>query len=214
MSERRYDEREVARILEGAASQERALVRANPQGLTLAELEQAAAEAGLDPAMVRQSAAALDAPRDAKVVVVERVIPAGALPPTAALLAAVRAAVGPGGVGSAAEGGETFAWRGQLDGQQAEVTVAPTGGRSVVRVRVALDAVAQASHARWTLGVGGGAGVVAFAALVGAVGALAALPAAALVGAGYAMARRDVARRAANVRARAEAVADAVARAG
>jgi hypothetical protein len=216
MTERRYDDGEIARILEGAATEERALVRAQSGGLTLPELERVAIEAGLDPAMVRRSAAALDAPRQAqasKAVVVERELP---LPPNAVVdaagaLAAVRAAVGGGSTGSASEAGGAFTWRGQLDGQQTEVSVTPAGARAVVRVHVTLDAVAQASYARWLVSVGGGGGVLAFAALVNPIGAFAALPAAAMVGLGWAMARRDFARRAAAVHARAAAVADAVA---
>ena len=121
--------------------------------------------------------------------------------------------VGTGGMGSASEVGGAFTWRGQLDGQQAEVSVTPAGGRAVVRVQVMLDAVSQAANATWLVSVGGGGGFIAFAALVNPIGAFAALPAAAMVGLGWALARRDFARRAARVHARAQAVADAVAEA-
>ncbi|MDF1505755.1 hypothetical protein [Roseisolibacter sp. H3M3-2] len=209
--ERRYDEREVARILEGAASEERALVRATPHGLTLPELEQVAREAGLDPAMVRRSAPAVDAPADARTLVVARPRPADAAPPDAErFLAAVRAAVGAGAMGSVQPVGGTVVWRGQIEGQQAEVALSA----SEARVEVALDGARQAAYAGWLVGAGGGAGFLAFAALVGTIGALATLPAAGVVGLGWLAARRDYARRAARIRERAESIVERIGRDG
>ena len=59
---RRYDEKEVARLLERASELQRALPTArNPTGTTLADIEEIAAEAGLDPGLIRQAASELDA---------------------------------------------------------------------------------------------------------------------------------------------------------
>jgi hypothetical protein len=220
MSERRYDDREVARIFEGAASAE--LARPTPHGLTLPELERVAVEAGLDPALVRRAASELDLQRTAtpgdrwrggpKTLVVERVID-GELAPDApdALLAAVRAATGAGGMGTASTVGRTFTWRGQLDGAQADVGVTAAQGRTTVQVRVALDALSQNAFAAWFLAAGGGGGFLAFAALVNPIGAAALLPAGAVAGAGYLLARRRFARQAARLHDRAQALADAIA---
>ncbi len=59
-SSRRYDDQEVARLLERAAELQRAGPVSAATGLTLAELESVAAEAGLDVAALRQAAAELD----------------------------------------------------------------------------------------------------------------------------------------------------------
>jgi hypothetical protein len=224
---RRYDDREVALILKGAAEQEGlAASRDATGGLTLPELEQVALEAGLDPALVRRSAAQLDArggdslgarwrggPHE---LIVERVLDgelAGDAPGVAeALVTAVRAAAG-GGLGSADTTGRLFTWRGRLDGAQADVSVTPANGRTTVRVRVALDGASQASFAKWLVAFGGGGGFFTFSLLVQAIGAFVALPVAGVVGVGYLTARRDFARAQARYAARADAVVDAVVRA-
>lgn len=66
MSERRYSDEDVQRILANAAESEAALGSngSDDRGMTLAEIQRIAAEAGLSPASVRAAAAALDrAPR-------------------------------------------------------------------------------------------------------------------------------------------------------
>lgn len=222
MSERRYDDREVALIFRDAAALERA--RGATGGLTLPELERVAVEAGLDPAMVRRAAAELEAPHGAAAgdrwrggppaLVIAREID-GELAVDAAgaadaLLAAVRR--GPGvGMGTASTLGRTFTWRGQLDGAPADVSVVPAQGRTTVAVRVALDGVAQGTFATWLVGAGGGGAVVVFLALVSLLGVLALAPAAAVLVAGWLAARRRFARAAARYGARAQAMADAVA---
>lgn len=63
MPERTYTQEEVALLFERAAElQARSARHQQGEGLTLAELERIAAEAGLDPAAVRAAAAELDAP--------------------------------------------------------------------------------------------------------------------------------------------------------
>jgi hypothetical protein len=224
---RRYDDREVALILKGAAEQEgRAGAREAAGGLTLPELEQVAREAGMDPALVRRSAAQLEArggdslgerwrggPRE---LIVERVLDgelaADARGVAESLTTAVREAAG-GALGSTEAVGRLFTWRGRLDGAQADVSVTPAHGRTTVRVRVALDGASQASFAKWLVAFGGAGGFLTFSLLVNAIGAFAALPVAGVVGIGYLTARRDFASAQARYAARADAVVEAVAHA-
>lgn len=77
MSERTYTEEEVAAIFARAAERQRsASTHGLAPGLTLAEVEQAGYEAGLDPASIRAAAAQLDAehryPTRSKIAVAER----------------------------------------------------------------------------------------------------------------------------------------------
>ena len=60
-SERHYDEREVTRLLRRASELQRESGTAPATGLTLRELEEVAAEAGIDPGALRQAAAELGA---------------------------------------------------------------------------------------------------------------------------------------------------------
>ena len=65
MPDRKYDEHEIAHVIERAAElQEAATERARraERGLTLAELERVGTETGLDPAFIRAAAAEADAP--------------------------------------------------------------------------------------------------------------------------------------------------------
>lgn len=63
MTDRRYSDEEAAEIFARAASAEAQRPRlAAGQGMTLADLQQIAGEAGIDPAMVAEAAHALDSP--------------------------------------------------------------------------------------------------------------------------------------------------------
>lgn len=63
MTDRRYTDQEAAEIFERAASAEAQRPRlAAGQGMTLADLQQIAGEAGIDPVLVAQEARALDQP--------------------------------------------------------------------------------------------------------------------------------------------------------
>lgn len=224
MSERRFDDREVALILQGAADAERRASAAHVAGgLTLPELERIAVEAGLDPAMVRRAAAELDAPRahgaddrwrgGPRALTIAREIDGEVAVDAAgaadALLAAVRR--GPGvGMGTASTLGRTFTWRGQLDGAQTDVGVVPAQGRTTVEVRVALDGVAQGTFARWFMAAGSVGAILTFTALAGLLGLAALVPAGAVVAVGYVVARRRYAQEVARYAARAQALADAV----
>lgn len=61
MTDRRYTDQEAAEIFERAASAEAERPRlASGEGMTLADLQQVAGEAGIDPALVAEAAQALD----------------------------------------------------------------------------------------------------------------------------------------------------------
>ncbi len=61
MSDRTYSEREVAAIIERAAQAQRREAPDDAPGLTLAEIERAGRDAGLDPMLLRRAAAEIDA---------------------------------------------------------------------------------------------------------------------------------------------------------
>lgn len=60
MSERRFDDEEVALILKRAAESSAVTLASRGEGLTLSQLRQVASEAGIDPVAVDQAAHALD----------------------------------------------------------------------------------------------------------------------------------------------------------
>jgi hypothetical protein len=219
---RRYTDREVRLILKAAVEiQQQSADAAQPSGgLSLAELEQVAAEAGIDPAVIRRAAASLDAgaPEDAPSrflgasteIVVERVVDAPVDERDfEELLGVVRAHTRH--LGEARTVGRLFGWRGRVDTARAEVSVTPAGARSAVRVRFELDelAVGHFMIKGMLLGVGGGLTALATAmALVGPVG----IAAGGVVAAGgYVWARRDFRAGAARARARAQELASALA---
>jgi hypothetical protein len=230
--DRRFDEREVALILqETAALQERAdragdarpggaLLPARERGLTLTQLEQIAGEAGLDAALVRRAAASVDARRTASrgnrflgaplVIDIERTID-GELTAEAheALLEAVRRATGE--LGEVTSLGRQFGWKGKVEGGKAQVAVSPVGGRTVVRVRVQLDDDALGIFMLTGVMGGGIGGVLSgfmAATLLGPVGALVGV---AVAGTGYGTARTLFKRTEAKLRAQAETIADELA---
>jgi hypothetical protein len=231
-TDRRFDEREVALILqETAALQERAdragdarpesaLLPARTRGLTLTQLEQIAGEAGLDVALVRRAAASVDArrtlPRGNRflgaphVIDIERTVEgevtAGA---HEALLEAVRRATGE--LGEVTSFGRQFGWKGKVEGKKTQIAVSPVGGRTVVRVRVQLEEEALGIFMLSGVMGGGVGGILSgsiAATLLGPVGALAG---AAVLGTGYVTARTLFKRVEARLRAGAEEIADEVA---
>jgi len=230
-SDRRFDEREVALILqETAALQERA-ERAGDvkgalaplpvrRGLTLAQLEQIAREAGLEPALVRRAAASVDtrrtAPRGnrflgaAQVIDVERTID-GQLTEAAheAVLAAVRRATGE--LGELTALGRQFGWKGGVDGAKGQIAVSPVAGRTVVRVRLELDEVALGTFMVYGTMLGGFGAIGSGLATMTAFGLLGLPVGGAVLGAGYLTARTIFSRTAKRLRARAEDIADEVA---
>lgn len=144
MSERTYTEEEVAAIYARVAERERsASTRDVSAGLTLAEVEQAGREAGLDPASIRAAAAELDAgyrhPARSKVAVAERWIeaplPVGAWED---LVASLRHQFGSNTSWSGkdtASLGDAQEWtHNSMSGVHTTVTLSPREGRTLLRV--------------------------------------------------------------------------------
>jgi hypothetical protein len=230
--DRRFDEREVALILQETAElQERAertsdarsggaLLPARGRGLTLAQLEQIEKEAGLEPALVRRAAASVDARHagssggwflgSATTIDVVRVV-AGELSEDAheAMLEAVRRASGELGQSTAL--GRQFGWQAKVGGAKTQGAVSSGGGQTTVRVRMSLDELALGSFMTLGTGLGAGGGMVATGLSVAFLGPAAFAVGAAVLGSGYFGARRWFGRLATRARTRAEEIADEVA---
>lgn len=204
-AKRRYNEREVSRLLKRAAELQRAApTAANPTGLTLEELEEIASEAGLDPTMLRRAATELDTGSStlpsgigtqlagAPVrVILERALPFEAdesvfdeLVPIVQI-----AATGPG---QASQVGRSFTWSSQSQanpgGMQVVVTI--RSGETLVRIEERFGGLAGGLFGG-IVGGGSGIGIGVGGAVVGSLGSVAlavALPAAVILGT-YAAAR-------------------------
>lgn len=146
MVEDRYPDDETALILRRAAE----LQGMAPDAVTaptLADLEQVADEAGIEPRYVRQAAAEVAASRGGQASPRLRRTLAGELPPSAfdALVEEIRAATGM--TGHATMTGRGFTWTSASPGQPAPpraitVTVAAVDGQTVIRADESLAPVA------------------------------------------------------------------------
>ena len=147
---RRFDEKEVAAIIKRASElQQVDTISESTTGMSLAELEQIAREAGLDPALVRRAAADLDtrvtdqqpsaffgAPTT---LVLERTID-GEVPTEEyeAIVLEIQRELG--GVGSASGLGRSLVWTMTTHGHRrvatrtVQVTVTPRDGRTTIRI--------------------------------------------------------------------------------
>ncbi len=148
MNDRTYSEREVAAIIERAAESQRAAPpRGDAPGLTLAEIERAGQEAGLDPALLRSAAAELDAgaltlgPGRSKSAVAERWIDIPLQPEAwedavSALRLQFGASATAGWGGSdTAQVGMGQEWTHQnLSGVRTTISASPRGDRTRIRV--------------------------------------------------------------------------------
>jgi hypothetical protein len=221
-STRQYSDREVRLILKSAVElQQRRADRAGDHagGMSLAELEQVAVEAGLDPDFVRRAAAQLDtvgAPSDHNVflggptqLVLERVvshtIDAARFD---TLLDVVRAVTHE--VGEVSTVGRQFGWKGRLDGAKSDVTVSVSDERTTLRVRIQLDEVALGHFMLKTglLGVAGG--LITTAAVVTALGPLALVIGGGILGSTYFWSRYGLRGSTARYRARGHELLDAL----
>jgi hypothetical protein len=185
---RRYDEKEVGLLLKRAAELQRASPRVpDPSGLTLRELEDIAAEAGLDASMLRQAAAELDSeirPGAAGIgaslagaplrVALERVVD-GELDTASCseLLPLVLTAADL--AGHASQVGQTFSWTSQdaTNVRQMHVLVSSSNGRTRFRVEERYSGLAAAIFGGGLGGIGGGLGAGAGGALAAALGSVA-----------------------------------------
>ena len=234
MSDRTYSEREIAAILSLAATDAARPDRDGGPGLTLAEIEQAAAESGISPDAVRRAASELDAGRLASrapgTTVAERWVDAPLrLDAWEDAVAALRVRYGEStstGFGPAppdvARVGGSHEWthRGAT-GLLLTVTVSPRGERTRVRVvqtegglaDLRLQSAVIAAMASLMVGVAAGAGVAEALGWGDLAGVLTVLV---VLGLGVALATPPMTRHAERTRARraaeAERLADELAR--
>jgi hypothetical protein len=180
---RRYNEKEVSRLLKRASELQRSSPRAaTPAGLTLKELEDIAREAGLDVGMLRQAANELErSPVESSVaeklagapsrIVVELTLPYEADETQfASLLPAIENAFGAGGhVGQV---GRTFTWStGQRNsGRTGQVRVGVGRGETQIRIEEAYGALMGGLFGGVLGGVGGAVGLGAAPAVGMALG--------------------------------------------
>lgn len=184
--QKRYSEKEVARLLRRAAELQRELPggRDPDEGFTLAELEDVAAEAGIDPRYLRRAAAELEAAGAptlwSKVLgappafAVERTVP-GELPPAAFehLIPVISSATL--GQGTASSVGKTLTWSSRSDTNTSsqQVLISSRNGETLVRIEERLGGLAGAWFGGLMGGVGGGIGIGAGGALGGALDSVA-----------------------------------------
>lgn len=201
---RRYSDREVSQIMRRAAELER-VDSAGERGRSLAELEQIAREAGIDPAMVKRAATELDelateapgsgfagAPTTVKV---ERVV-GGELPESEyeRVVEEVQRAFDANGIASTF--GRTLTWSTTMEYRHQRprmltVSISPRDGRTTVRVQERLTALAGGIFGGLVGGLGGaglGASLAVGLAVFGSAG-IAAVSGAAVVSAAYLLAR-------------------------
>lgn len=173
-SNRRFSEEEVALIVKRAAELQQTEETADEPGnaLTLAEVEQIAKEAGIDPRMIRRAAQSLDRPEEGNRpspwagaptrLVFERVVDGEiSSDEYEQLIDTVRRAVGDNGIPSVI--GKTLAWsssergsRRRGHGRQVDVTVVSRRGVTTIRVEEELRNIAGALFGGLVGGGGGG----------------------------------------------------------
>lgn len=199
--QQRYGDKEIAKILKRASQLQRAEpARPDPSGLSLAELEDVALEAGIDVANIRRAAAELGRPIDGSLgakllgaplaLRLERVL-TGELPADAFDLLVPILQTSTNGTGQASQVGNSLTWSssGGNNSRRLQVLVAARNGETVIRLEESSADVALALH----LGIGSGSlggAVPGGMAVAGAAGALAGLGAGiGIFGAAYALSR-------------------------
>jgi hypothetical protein len=209
---RRFDEREITKILERAAElQHRAPVeRTDAAGLTLTELEQVAAEAGIDPRHVRAAATALDqeAPLTGALlgapmrIELERTVDREVQPAAyEALAGLIRETLATPGYPSTL--GKGLEWASANPQRVLRVTITPRAGKTTVRIEERLGNLVGGLFGGIVGGVGGGGGGAAIGVIGGALGDIGlGLAAAGLAVAGSFLLARAIFRSVARQRAR------------
>ena len=197
---RRFSEKEVAHIIKRASElQQEEAPAESATGMSLAELEQVAREAGLDPALVRRAAADLDtrvsdrapsrflgAPTKLRLErTIEGEVPANEYEPIVLEIQRVL-----GEVGSAATLGRSLQWtmtrmgRHRHSTRTVQVTITPRNGRTTIRIEEPMMGLAGGVFGGLMGGMGGGlsgmamgigmgvfqSGLVALGLMTGAVG--------------------------------------------
>lgn len=200
----RYGDKEIGKILRRASEIQRSEPTApDPSGLTLAELEEVAREAGIDAANVRRAASEIEAGRGADLgarfvggairVRLERAVD-GELPTEefAGLVPLIQAAAD--SAGQASMVGGTLSWSSQTSGnmRSLQVLVMARDGQTIIRLEERMDGLAWSLHGGIIGGVGGGLGFglgIPLGLAMGSTLAAVGLPAA-IIASSYWLARR------------------------
>ena len=174
---RRYNEKEVADIIKRASElQQVEATSESTTGMSLAELEQVAREAGLDPALVRRAATDLDtrvsdqkpsafigAPTN---LALERTID-GEIPVDEYETLVLEIQRELGGVGQVSTLGRSLVWtmqgvdRRRVSTRTVQVTVTPRNGRTTIRMEEPLGQLAGGLFGGLMGGLGGGTSGIA-----------------------------------------------------
>jgi hypothetical protein len=221
-SPRRYSDSETAEILRRAG--EEAASNPEPGALTLVEIEQIAAEVGIDRRAVRRAAAAIERPGPSPRIVerlaggplrleLEQSFGAALAPGRASqAIAAVRRITGRHGHVEEESSGARVSWWTQRTASNLRVTLTAAGEATTVRIEASIGEFAAGTHAGMAAS-GGVAGIGA--ALAAGLGIAALGPAAVVVGgalgASYAGARVLVSRRVRRARSEMLTILDALA---
>lgn len=185
---RRYSEDEVGRLLERATEIQRreGSTAASAGGLTLRELEEIAAEAGIDPQLLRRAASELDAGEAPPTTVLDRVMGAsptilferrvpGRLSPAGleAIVVEIQSALGV--LGQPSLVGNTLTWRSETPNntRSLQIVVASRAGETYIRIEEQLNQLAGGLFGGLMGGVGCGVGFgVGFGVGLGALGSV------------------------------------------
>jgi len=183
---RRYGDKDVARILKRATELQRAEPGvADPDGLTLAELSEIAAEAGIDPSFLQRAAAEVSTRTPATSIIeqltgapmsvsVERVVP-GELRPDQldGIIPLIQQATD--GQGTASAVGKTLTWSSRTDSNASaqQVLVASRDGTTLIRIEETFTGLAGGLFGGIVGGVGVGGGIGFGGAMAGVAGSVA-----------------------------------------
>ena len=169
---RRFSEKEVAHIIKRASElQQEEAPAESSAGMSLAELEQVAREAGLDPALVRRAATDLDtrvtdrtpsrfigAPTTLRLErTIEGEVPVDEYEPIVLEIQRVL-----GGVGTGSTLGRSLQWtmrgvdRRRVSTRTVQVTITPRNGRTTIRIEEPLSHLAGGLFGGLMGGMGGG----------------------------------------------------------
>ncbi len=184
-SPRRYTEKEVGLILRRATELQHAEPTARDQSdLTLAQLEEIAVEAGIDPHMLRRAARDLESHGPSTLggqlagaplmIQLERVV-AGEFPAEHLdeLIPVIQVATA--GQGHASAVGKTLTWSSRTDSNTSsqQVLVSANNGETLIRIEEGYSGLAGALFGGIMGGIGGGVGMGVGGGLGGALGSVA-----------------------------------------
>lgn len=183
---RRFSDEEVGRLLERAAEMQlrEGATGESARGLTLRELEEIAAEAGIDPQLLRRAASELDAGVGRPVTFVDRVLGAaptilferrvpGKLSPEGleAIVAEIQGALGV--LGQPSLVGNSLTWRSETPNntRSLQIVIGSRAGETHIRIEEHLNQLAGGLFGGLMGGVGCGVGFgVGFGVGLGALG--------------------------------------------